>query len=342
MDATVENSKPTRLDQVTLGYGGLLLGMALLTTWDQWAIWSTKEDYTFGYLVPFFCAYVFWDRWETLRPLLTTAPTNLGAPTPSWLLRTVEILGLLALFIFSLGVAGRAIYGTGASPTLFIAFGLFGSALAFTFLSVKGPADLAPSSAARWQAVHLMIFPAGVWLISGPFLYLVDNRIKVELLTNVTEIVTGILRVSEQNVHLRGNTIVFPNGDAVGVADACSGIRSLSACIFAGAFLGAVFLEGSTFGRYVRRTGLIVFAAVTALLLNIGRNTFLAYYAMQHGSRALEKDFNGVEMHQPGFSFLGSVHDFAGNVAMFLAVVLLVACVPLLNRLGKSSSEPVA
>jgi exosortase/archaeosortase family protein len=342
MDEAVDKPQPAKLDSVTLGYGALLLGMAVLTTWDQWAIWSTKEDYTFGYLVPFFSVYVLWDRWEVLHSLLTPSPTAAEKTTPAWLVRVFEIIGLLSLLIFGIGVAGRAIYGTGASPTLFIAFGLFGSALTFTFLSVKGYQGAPPSQAARWQALHLMMFPAGVWLISGPFLYLVDNRIKVELLTNVTEIVTGILRVSEQTVHLRGNTIIFPNGDAVGVADACSGIRSLSACIFAGAFLGAVFLEGSTLGRYLRRASLIIFSAAIALLLNIGRNTFLAYYAMNHGSKALEKDFAGLEMHQPGFSTFGSVHDFAGNVAMFLAIILLVACVPLFNRLGKSTSAPVA
>jgi exosortase/archaeosortase family protein len=101
-------------------------------------------------------------------------------------------------------------------------------------------------------------------------------------------------------------------------------------------------LEGSTLGRYLRRASLIIFSAAIALLLNIGRNTFLAYYAMNHGSKALEKDFAGLEMHQPGFSTFGSVHDFAGNVAMFLAIILLVACVPLFNRLGKSTSAPVA
>ena len=315
--------------------------MAILTTWDQWAIWSTKDDYTFGYLVPFLSFYILWDRWQQLRPLLTAAP-GATAPTPTWLLRCVEIFSLLALFFFSIGVAGRAIYGTGAAPTMFIAFGFFGCALAYTFLSVKTNDGTPPSTAARWQALHLIIFPAGVWLISGPFLYLVDNRIKLELLSNVTEIVAGILRASDQAVQLRGNTIIFPNGDAVGVADACSGIRSLSACIFAGSFLGALFLEGSLLGKYLRRSALIIFSAVTALLLNIGRNTYLAYYAMHHGSRALEKDYAGIAPHEAGFSGLGSVHDFAGNLAMGLAIVLLVLCIPLLNRIGKSSPAPRA
>ena len=59
------------LDRTTVGLGVLLGTLAAFTTWDQWAIWSTKDDYTFGYLVPLFAGYVVWDRWAESRPLLT-------------------------------------------------------------------------------------------------------------------------------------------------------------------------------------------------------------------------------------------------------------------------------
>jgi len=80
---------------------------------------------------------------------------------------------------------------------------------------------------------------------------------------------------------------------------------------------------------------LIALAGVTAILLNIGRNAFLTFHALEHGSRSLDRDFAGVEHGQPGFSAFGSVHDLAGNVAMVAALLLLVAFVPLLNRLGR-------
>ncbi|NBX35352.1 exosortase/archaeosortase family protein, partial [bacterium] len=202
-------------------------------------------------------------------------------------------------------------------------------------LSARGPADAEPAAEARWRSTALVVFPAAVWLISGPFLYLVDNRIKLELLANVTEIVSGFLRASDQAIRVSGNTIVFANGDAVGVADACSGIRSLSACVFAGAFLGALFLEGGPLARLLRGAAMLGLSAGTALLLNIGRNTFLAFHALRHGSRSLELDLQGVAPGQPGFSGLGTVHDLAGNVAMGLALLVLLALLPLLNRLGR-------
>jgi exosortase/archaeosortase family protein len=219
---------------------------------------------------------------------------------------------------------------------LAIAFGLTGAALSFGYLSVRGPQESPATSATRWRALGLLVFPAGVWLISGPFLYLVDNQIKGALLTNVTEIVSGLLRASGHLIRVNGNTIVFPNGDAVGVAEACSGIRSLSACVFAGAFLGAVFLEGGFPGALLRRVSLIALAGFTAILLNIGRNAFLTFHALEHGSKSLDRDLAGIEHGQPGFSTLGSVHDLAGNVAMVAALLLLVAFVPLLNRLGRT------
>ena len=340
MSADAQATTPGALDGTTRGLGLLLIGMAAFATWDQWAIWSTKDDYGFGYLVPAFSAYVLWDRWDELRALLTGERSHVSAPASHLGLLGAQTLAFLAVACFGLGAAARAIFGTGVGPTLAIAFGLAGAALSFGYLSARGPQDTPATAATRWQAVGLLVFPAGVWLISGPFLYLVDNQIKGALLTNVTEIVSGLLRANGHEIRVSGNTIVFPNGDAVGVAEACSGIRSLSACVFAGAFLGSVFLEGGFPGALLRRVSLIALAGFTAILLNIGRNAFLTFHALEHGSKSLDRDLAGIEHGQPGFSSLGSVHDLAGNIAMVAALLLLVAFVPLLNRLGRAQTSP--
>lgn len=324
-----------RPDPVTVGLGGLLVALMAFTTWDQWATWSTKDDYTFGYLVPVFAAYVLWDRWDELRPLLTGERGFISAPAAPWLTRLAGVAAFGALLAFAVGALGRILYGTGPAPTMLMAAGLTAFTLTTAWLSARGPDGAEPSAEARWRLTALMIFPASVWLISGPFLYLVDNRIKLALLTNVTEIVSGFLRVSDQAIRVSGNTIVFANGDAVGVADACSGLRSLSACVFAGAFLAALFLEGGPLGRLLRGAAMLLLAGGTALALNLGRNTYLAFHALGHGSKSLELDFAGVAPGQPGFSALGTVHDLAGNVAMALAFLVLLAFLPLLNRVGR-------
>jgi exosortase/archaeosortase family protein len=75
-----------------------------------------------------------------------------------------------------------------------------------------------------------------------------------------------------------------------------------------------------------------------AIIVNVFRNTYLAFYALNHRASSLDRDFWGAEMGSKDFSFLGTVHDFAGNLSMLIAFVLLLACVPLINRIGRSSS----
>jgi len=336
MPAESQDGGARPLDRTTLGLGWVLIGMAALVTWDQWAIWSTKEDYGFGFLVPVFAAYVLWDRWDDLSALLGGARSVVSGPSGRLSIRVAQAVAFGSLAVFTLGVAARAIFGTGAGPTMAIAFGFAGAALAATYLSVRGPENSEPGAHSRWLAVGLMVFPASVWVISGPFLYLIDNQIKVTLLSDVTEIVSGILRAAGHTIRVSGNTIIFPNGDAVGVAEACSGIRSLSACVFAGAFLGAVMIEGGFPGALVRRAVMIGLAGLTAIILNIGRNTFLTFHALRNGSASLDRDWRGVEHGQAGFSSLGTVHDLAGNVAMVAALLILLACIPVLNRLGRA------
>lgn len=320
----------------TVGLGLLTLAMMAFATWDQWAIWSTKEDYTFGYLVPAFSLYVLWDRWPRLEGLLGgRAPA--GTDSPAWLRRLALGLTLLCLATFALGAAGRAVFGTGVVATMAVAFGLMGSMLGFGFLSVSAPGGASPAASARWGALGMLLFPAAIWIVSGPFLYLVDNQVKGPLLAFVTEFVAGVLRVSGHEILVRGNIIVFANGQQVGIADACSGIRSLSACVFVGAFLGSLWIEGGFPGALIRRVLMIACSALAAIVLNIGRNTYLSLYAADNGAAAIDRDFAGLEPGQDGFSALGTVHDLAGNAAMAGAFLVLIACVPLINRLGRPS-----
>ena len=88
-------SAETPLPGETLGLGCLLLAMMGFATWDQWAIWSTKQDYTFGYLVPAFSLYVLWERWSALRPLLTGESGLPGGPSAGWLKAAARSLTML-------------------------------------------------------------------------------------------------------------------------------------------------------------------------------------------------------------------------------------------------------
>ncbi|HUR57022.1 MAG TPA: exosortase/archaeosortase family protein, partial [Opitutaceae bacterium] len=104
-------------------------------------------------------------------------------------------------------------------------------------------------------------------------------------------------------IEQRGNVLALPRGD-VGVADACSGIRSLTGCLFAGSFLAAVFVD-----RAWQKLAMILAALVLAFVTNLGRSLFLTAWAYREGPAAIE----------------GSVHDFAGYAVLALTVAGLLA-----------------
>jgi exosortase/archaeosortase family protein len=101
----------------------------------------------------------------------------------------------------------------------------------------------------------------------------------------------------------------LPTGD-VGVADACSGIRSFTACLFAGSFLAAVFLD-----KLWKKIGLVVSAIGFAFLTNLARSLFLTAWAYNFNPKAIE----------------GTVHDVAGYAVLGLTVVGLLCLLPLFN-----------
>ena len=56
----------------------LMLSVAFLVfvTWDQSHWWSSKEDYSFGWLVPAFVAFVIYDRWPRIRAAVAACRTE--------------------------------------------------------------------------------------------------------------------------------------------------------------------------------------------------------------------------------------------------------------------------
>ena len=68
------------------------------------------------------------------------------------------------------------------------------------------------------------------------------KKLLVFLQSWVAVVVFNALDLLGFEIERNGSVLVLPTGD-VGVEEACSGIRSLTACIFAGSFFAAVFLE---------------------------------------------------------------------------------------------------
>jgi len=301
---------------------GLSAAFVTFVAWDQKHWWQAKEDYTFGWLVPLFTAYAVYDRWPQIVARLREAATN--GVSVRWARLTLNSLAVFSLvcgsLLFLLGAFYRAGAGASHPGTFALTLGMVGIVLPLIFFNV--PATTTGGEAvsggfrlaalwedARVRVTVLFLFPVLVWLISAPLVSAVETRVSLFLLRKVVTVVAFSFDLLGFPLEQQGNVLMLPKGP-VGVADACSGIRSLTACLFAGSFLGAMFLD-----KLWKKIFLVAAAMCFAFLMNLGRSLFLTGWAYAYGPDAIS----------------GFVHDAAGYAVLGLTCVGLLALVPLLN-----------
>ncbi len=311
---------------------GLAAGFQVFTAWDQSHWWRLKEDYLFGWLVPAFVAFVVYDRWPRIETELRScaAAGSVRAAGPAaWGLRLLAG-GMLAggALMFLLGSFYRASAGTSQPGTLAITLGMVGLVLPLLFIAAPESPAPVPGSWRRDPRVRLtglFLFPAAVWLISAPMVSAVESQVNLALLRRVVSVVAAVFDFLGLPIEQQGNVLVLPPIDGkpnqVGVEDACSGIRSLTACLFAGSFLAAVFVD-----RTWKKIALVAAALGLAFLTNLGRSLFLTAWAYTHGHEAIE----------------GTVHDIAGFAVLGLTVAGLLVLLPLLNLRLATAEELTA
>ncbi len=312
----------------------LCAGFMGFVAWDQSHWWSTKEDYGFGWLVPAFVAFVVYDRWPRILAALQacaapTSPRATGAAR--WTLGFFTYAALAGgALLFLIGALYRAGAGSSYPGTLALSLGTGALVLPLLLLNAPEPgsaatsADSAPAPAsastptptgvglwadARVKLVGMFLFPALVWLVSAPMVSVIENNLSLFMLNRVASVVFFVFDTLGLSIEQQGNVLKLPTGD-VGVAEACSGIRSFTACLFAGSFLAAVFLD-----KLWKKVGLVVSAIGFAFLTNLARSLFLTAWAYNYSPKAIE----------------GTVHDVAGYAVLGLTVVGLLCLMPLFN-----------
>jgi exosortase/archaeosortase family protein len=339
-----------KFDKNLLWAGALVLGCLGIVIWDQEIQWRSREDYAFGYLVPVFFGYVLYERWPQIRAVLLgedAPPVPLPAPPDKRWDKLVFAAIVPSLFLFALGAVMHAVNGTNIMATYFNTFGFIVLFVGTLWLfSEKNAVGRVLGFKERVDFLRLFTFPVLVWLISGPMLYIMYTQVRTFLLVRVTLIVVEVLRAIGMDVTASQGIITLPRiladgrHDIVGVTDACSGVRSLTACIFMGAFLSAIFVKGS-----VRKVVLLGMSLAFAVLLNLIRTTFLTMWAFKYGSKAIEYDFWGNAEKLPSGELnpaftLGNVHDVMGYAAMGLTFLFLLASLPIVNlRLRREARE---
>jgi exosortase/archaeosortase family protein len=307
----------------------LSAGFLAFVAWDQSHWWRVKQDYSFGWLVPLFVLFVVHDRWAHIVQALSACATA-GSPRAAgwqkWLLRLTLGASLLGgVVMFLLGSFYRAGAGTSQPGTLAITLGMIGILLPLLFINAPDSPAPAPAgilSDDRVRLTALFLFPVLVWLVSAPMVSAIESQLNLALLRRVVTVVAFVFDTLGLPIEQQGNVLALPpvNGrpNNVGVEDACSGIRSLTACLFAGSFLAAVFVR-----RLWKKITLVVAAMLLAFLTNLGRSLFLTAWAYRYGHEAIE----------------GTVHDVAGYAVLGLTVAGLLCLLPLLN-LQLAGPEP--
>ena len=288
-------------------------------TIDQMHWWRSKPDYAFGWLVPAFVIYLVFDRWAKLRKIFeATDPSPLPVGLRRFNSAAAALLLGFGLICFLVGAIYRAGAGATQPGSLALAVGFaailpaliyFNAPDATVGLVTPGTRWSALAADARLQAAALFLFPALIWILSAPLLTAVENAISLTLLRKVVTVVFNVFSLLGYPLIQEGNVLVLPRG-SVGVADACSGIRSLTGCLFAGSFLAAVFLE-----RLWKKVLLITLAMALAFFTNLLRSLFLTAWAYAYGSDAIE----------------GHLHDVTGFAVLGLTTVGLLCLLPLFN-----------
>jgi len=254
--------------------------IALVLAWayfptlgDLWHKWMNDPQYSHGVLVPFFCAYLVWQRRERTdrfsRPALVSGFVLLG-------------IGV-ACRIYSAGLLFLSLDGFSILPTL------AGIALI-----------LGGWSLVKW------VWPGLLFLVfMVPLPYTAERMMGAELQKVATLASTWLLQCFGQPAIAEGNTILIRE-IRLGVVEACSGLRMLMT--FLAFAVGAVMLMQRS---WVEKGIVLISAAPIALFTNVVRitGTGLAYAWLREtdGREAVLTfihDFNGWLMMPLGLGIL--------------------------------------
>jgi exosortase len=206
--------------------------------------WSTIPDYSHGFLVPFFVAFLIWDK----RKVLQSTPIR-----QSW-------LGI-PLVLFSLAVLILGIYGVE----------LFTSRMSFIFLM----AGLIWTFFG-WAMVRALRFPLLVLVLAIPFPAILFNQITFPLQLLASRIASDILPLLGVPTLHEGNVIELPVMK-LEVAEACSGIRSLMSLFTLAVFYG-YFLERTTRRRVILALASIPIAVTANVARIVGTGLCVQYW----------------------------------------------------------------
>jgi exosortase len=206
--------------------------------------WYTIPDYSHGFLVPLFAAFLVWDK----RKALSATPIK-----QAW---SGIALVVVAIAVLVLGVYGVELF------TARMSFVLLLTGLIWTFFG--------------WTMVRALQFPLLVLVLAIPFPAIVFNQITFPLQLLASRIASDVLPLLGVPTLHEGNVIELPVMK-LEVAEACSGIRSLMSLFTLAVFYG-YFLEKTTSRRVILALASIPIAVTANVVRIVGTGLCVQYW----------------------------------------------------------------
>lgn len=276
--------------------GGFIVTLCFLL----WPAWRHNPDLSHGLFMPLIFLVLLHES--------RTTGTRRWLPDDWRTISAVTVASGAALV--ALAAAGLYAAALGWSHTLVV----FMLTLSLVLLLTTGWLGFATVTR-RWVPLNWNALVAiGLWLLTAPLPLGTYTRLTLTLQLWVSENVLRALHILGVAAQRQGNLIELASG-VVGVEEACSGVRSLISCVFAGLFFSASFVR-----RPLTRAVIVVLAAPLALGMNFIRSLTLTLLA------------------NAGIDIAGTWHDLTGFAVLGVTAIILGGLALLLGRDAPNSS----
>lgn len=267
-------AEPTPLDWKSLPWASIGLIGAFLTAlyWDvippMVEVWMTDPGYSHGILIPPLAAYVAWLHKDEIAAIPATQDLRGVA---------VTVFGCL---VFLIGRLGAEFFLTRVSLVIVLA------GIALTFWGAE-----------RFKKLLFALFLLATMV---PIPAIIYNRLAAPLQLFASSVSESVLNVIGIPVFRDGNILNLPQ-ISLGVAEACSGLRSISSLAVLALVVGYFVLRSVPLRGF-----LLLLAFPTAIAVNVLRIVLTALAAQQNPewARGFLHDFSGWAVFLLGFLIL--------------------------------------
>jgi len=228
--------------------------IAILTALSLWLYWSTlihlaaqwwhDPNFSHGFFVPLFSAFVLWEN----RKRLLRIPLR-----PSW--SGLPVLAF-ALCVLTVGQLGAELFLARSSLLLLLA--------SFTVLFLG------------WNVFRATFFPWAFLILMIPIPAIIFNQITFPLQILASKVAAAVLSLLGVPVFREGNVINLP-AMSLEVAEACSGIRSLMSLVTLAIIYGYL-LEKRLWVRWLLALASVPIAVAANSIRIIGTGLLVQYW----------------------------------------------------------------